>query len=70
MLQSTVYKSLLHCNRCTQRFNSSELKSINKVGVVGLGLMGHGVAQMCAQAGFNVYAIEAQPAALDAGMER
>ena len=28
--------------------------AISKVGVVGGGLMGHGIAQICAQAGWNV----------------
>lgn len=46
------------------------LSNIKTVGVVGLGLMGHGVAQMAAQAGYNVYAIEAQRNALDMGIKR
>jgi 3-hydroxyacyl-CoA dehydrogenase len=46
------------------------LANIKKVGVVGLGLMGHGVAQMAAQAGYSVYAIEAQQGALDTGLKR
>ena len=46
------------------------LSNVNTVCVVGLGLMGHGVAQMVAQAGFNVYAVESNSAALDAGMKR
>lgn len=41
-----------------------------KVGVVGLGLMGHGVAQVTAAAGFQVLAIEAKPEALAVGMKR
>merc|ERR1719174_2857822 len=32
--------------------------SISKVGVLGLGLMGHGVAQISAQSGFEVVAVE------------
>ena len=43
---------------------------IKKVGVVGLGLMGHGIAQIAAQAGYNVLAIEAQDAALKTGVGR
>ena len=46
------------------------LENIKTVGVVGLGLMGHGVAQMVAQAGFNVYTVESQQSALDTGMKR
>jgi 3-hydroxyacyl-CoA dehydrogenase len=41
-----------------------------RVGVVGLGLMGHGIAQIAAQAGYQVLAIEAQDAALSTGMKR
>lgn len=52
------------------KVQSPLLKNVKKVGVVGLGLMGHGVAQMVAQAGFNVYAIEAHQQQLDVGMKR
>ena len=37
------------------------------MGVVGLGLMGHGVAQVTAQAGYNVVAIESNASALTTG---
>jgi NADPH-dependent 2,4-dienoyl-CoA reductase/sulfur reductase-like enzyme len=50
-----------------RRAMSSEIK---KVGVVGLGLMGHGIAQIAAQSGYNVLAIEAQDAALKTGVGR
>ena len=36
-----------------------------RVGIVGLGLMGHGVAQVTAQAGYQVVAIETSKEALD-----
>ena len=52
-----------------RRMNSSS-DGIKLVGVVGLGLMGHGIAQITAQAGYKVLAIEAQDAALKAGMGR
>ena len=32
---------------------------IKKVGVAGLGLMGHGIAQVAAQAGYDVVVMEA-----------
>lgn len=38
---------------------------INTVGVVGAGTMGNGIAQVFAQAGFQVTLIDAAPAALD-----
>ena len=44
---------------------------IEKVGVVGfLRLMGHGVAQMAAAAGYDVVGIEMEQRVLDAGMQR
>jgi 3-hydroxybutyryl-CoA dehydrogenase len=42
--------------------------AISKVGVVGCGLMGHGISQICAQAGWDVVVREADQAALDKGM--
>jgi 3-hydroxybutyryl-CoA dehydrogenase len=42
--------------------------AISKVGVVGCGLMGHGISQICAQAGWDVVVREADQAALDQGM--
>jgi 3-hydroxybutyryl-CoA dehydrogenase len=42
--------------------------AINKVGVVGCGLMGHGIAQICAQAGWEVVVREIDQAPLDKGM--
>jgi 3-hydroxybutyryl-CoA dehydrogenase len=41
---------------------------IQKVGVVGCGLMGHGIAQICAQAGWEVVVRELDQDALDKGM--
>jgi 3-hydroxybutyryl-CoA dehydrogenase len=42
--------------------------AISKVGVVGCGLMGHGISQICAQAGWDVVVREAQEKALEEGM--
>jgi len=41
---------------------------IAKVGVVGCGLMGHGIAQICAQAGWDVVVRELDQDALDRGV--
>ena len=43
---------------------------IKKVGVVGCGLMGHGIVQVAAQGGFEVVAFEADEGALDKGVGR
>ena len=41
---------------------------IKKVGVVGCGLMGHGIAQVAAQSGYDVVVREVDQAALDKGL--
>ena len=41
---------------------------ITKVGVVGCGLMGHGIAQICAQAGWDVVVRELDQERLDKGL--
>jgi 3-hydroxybutyryl-CoA dehydrogenase len=44
--------------------------AISKVGVVGCGLMGHGISQICAQAGWDVVVREVDQGALDKGMAK
>ncbi len=44
--------------------------AISKVGVVGCGIMGHGISQICAQAGWDVVVREVDQAALDKGMAK
>ena len=44
--------------------------AIKKVGVVGCGLMGHGIVQVAAQGGFDVVAVEAEQRFLDGGLAR
>jgi 3-hydroxybutyryl-CoA dehydrogenase len=41
---------------------------VNRVGVVGCGLMGHGIAQICAQADWDVVVREVDQETLDAGI--
>ena len=43
---------------------------IERVGVVGCGLMGHGIAQICAQAGWDVTVRELAQEPLDKGMAK
>lgn len=44
--------------------------AIRKVGVIGAGLMGHGIAQVAAAGGCEVLVCETQQPALDKGLER
>ena len=50
--------------------DSSSSNGVRRVGVVGCGLMGSGIAQVCAQAGHEVRVVEASPEILEAGMGR
>jgi 3-hydroxybutyryl-CoA dehydrogenase len=43
---------------------------IKKVGIVGCGMMGSGIAQVCAAHGYDVTVVEADDARLKAGLER
>lgn len=43
---------------------------IKKVGVIGCGLMGHGIVQIAAQGGCEVIAVETEQAFLDKGLAR
>src|SRR5262249_50026899 len=43
--------------------------AIQKVGVVGCGLMGSGIAQVCAQSGFTTIAREVSPELVDKGLK-
>ncbi len=45
-------------------------QSIRRVGVVGCGLMGSGIVEVCAKAGYEVIVREATPALLEAGLQR
>ena len=44
-------------------------KEIRKIGVIGAGQMGHGIAVVCALAGFDVTMLDLTPEALDKGMK-
>jgi 3-hydroxybutyryl-CoA dehydrogenase len=44
--------------------------AISKVGVLGCGLMGHGITQICAQAGWDVVVREEDQEALDKGIAK
>jgi 3-hydroxybutyryl-CoA dehydrogenase len=46
------------------------MRTIEQVGVVGCGLMGSGIAEVCARAGLDVTVVESSQAAADAGITR
>jgi len=56
--------------RTARRMFSSTPHGVTTVGVVGLGLMGHGIAQTAAEKGFAVVAVEQEQKFLDGGMAR
>lgn len=70
MLRNRIVTLLASPRLYSTTLPKSASYDIKKVGVVGLGLMGHGVAQITAQAGFQVLAIETNQEAIDRGMKR
>ncbi|MCX4776025.1 3-hydroxybutyryl-CoA dehydrogenase [Streptomyces sp. NBC_01264] len=46
------------------------MTDVERVGIVGCGLMGSGIAEVCARAGRDVVVVETSRAAADAGLER
>ena len=51
----------------TAHYASKDYMEIKKVGVLGCGLMGSGIAQVCATAGFEVTVLEVEQKYLDTG---
>ncbi len=45
-----------------------DINSIHKIGVIGAGQMGNGIAQVAAAAGFQIVLFDVSPAALDKGL--
>lgn len=48
--------------------SAAQTRNITKVGVIGMGLMGHGIALNAAQAGYEVVGLESSPDGLANGM--
>ncbi|MEU9162849.1 3-hydroxybutyryl-CoA dehydrogenase [Streptomyces sp. NPDC048424] len=46
------------------------MSDVERVGIVGCGLMGSGIAEVCARAGRDVVVVEADRTVADAGLER
>ncbi|HNJ97365.1 MAG TPA: 3-hydroxybutyryl-CoA dehydrogenase [Ilumatobacteraceae bacterium] len=49
---------------------SDDITTIERIGVVGAGLMGSGIAEVCARAGRNVVVLEVSPEACERGRSR
>ena len=43
---------------------------MQRIGVIGAGTMGHGIAQVCAMAGYDVVLCDANAAVLEKGLEQ
>ena len=43
---------------------------MDKIGVIGFGTMGSGIAQVCAEAGYEVYAVEKEESYFERGMKQ
>ena len=56
--------------RSLSRGFASKTAGIETVGVVGLGLMGHGIAQAAAEKGYKVVAVELEERFLEGGLKR
>jgi 3-hydroxybutyryl-CoA dehydrogenase len=54
----------------TPSISGQSMASISKIGVVGCGLMGSGIAQVCAQKGLQVVVREANAELLQKGLDR
>jgi len=78
MLRSVANRAIHGLRSATRQYSAASVVcadfgndgGFKNVGVIGLGLMGHGVAQVAAMAGYNVVGIEMQQGALDTGMKR
>jgi 3-hydroxyacyl-CoA dehydrogenase len=71
MLSAKRFPLQLSASLCRRLLSSSStVTEIKKVGIIGLGLMGHGVAQVTAQAGYETIGIESNSTALDIGSQR
>jgi 3-hydroxybutyryl-CoA dehydrogenase len=53
-----------------QRLSEEAAVNVSKVGVVGGGLMGSGIAEVCARAGIDTVVVEVDEKALEAGRRR
>jgi 3-hydroxyacyl-CoA dehydrogenase len=70
-MSSLLAKRSARAMHSTMRMSYRALSDFKRVGIVGIGgLMGHGVAQVTAAAGYQVLGIESQQSALDAGVKR
>src|SRR5439155_21746443 len=65
-----VPRTVICCVRAGPTASEVLLMAIQKVGVVGFGQMGSGIAQVCAMAGFDVLAREIDQKFIDNGLKR
>src|SRR3954449_13093967 len=68
MLPPILIRRAVLTRTLAKRVEEPANMAISKVGVLGCGLMGHGISQICAQAGWDVVVREIDQAPLDKGM--
>ena len=66
----TLFSSMQHARSGAARPAGHERKSLVRIGVVGAGMMGAGIAHVAARAGIDVVLIDRNQAAADAGAAR
>ena len=69
MLRAVATATRFRARSAVRHFSATP-HGVTTVGVVGLGLMGHGIAQTAAEKGFQVVAVEQEQRFLDGGMAR
>jgi len=72
-MRSTMSKAIPWVSKRKVAFPTRQYSAsveVTRVGVVGLGLMGHGIAQICAEKGYQVTAVEIEDQFLASGLAR
>src|SRR5690606_23022532 len=66
----TLFFSLQECQKGARRPKDVPRTTIKKIGIIGAGLMGQGIAQVSAKVGIDVVLLDRDQASADRGKER